>query len=103
MAKRTPKRIPPQYLKPKTRKWWSLVCSEYDLENHHIRLLTLACTAWDRAQDARETIAEEGQTYVDRFGSPKARPEMKIAGEAGRDFAKFLRELGLDAFNQVTG
>ena len=55
---------------------------EYELEDHHVRLLTLACESWDRATLAREAIAEHGLTYTDRFNSPRKRPEVSVAESA---------------------
>ena len=40
----------PKHLKKPTREWFESVMSQYELEEHHIRLLTLACEAWERAQ-----------------------------------------------------
>ena len=87
---------PPRHLRPATRKWFATVLSEYELEPHHIRLLTLAGEAFDRCQDAREAIAKHGTTYIDRFGSPKARPEVAIERDSRIAFARLLRELDLD-------
>jgi len=92
---RTKKRAP-QHLQPATRRWWSSVVADFELEDHHIRLLTLAAESWDRCQQAREAIAEHGLTYVDGHGSPRARPEVGIERDSRIAFARLLRELGLD-------
>ena len=36
----------PPHLTPETADWWRSVQSDYDLEPHHVRLLTLACEAF---------------------------------------------------------
>ena len=36
---------------------WRSVVADYQLEQHHVRLLSLAAEARDRAQEAREEIA----------------------------------------------
>jgi phage terminase small subunit len=72
------------------------VLSDYVLESHHVRLLVLACETWDRGQDARQALAEHGTTYVDRFGQPRARPEVAIERDARIAFARLVRELALD-------
>ena len=41
---------------------------EFELEDHHVRLLTLACEAYDAAQEARAVLLAEGKVFVDRFG-----------------------------------
>ena len=86
----------PTYLRPQTRSWWSSVLRDFDLDEHHVRLLTLAAEAWDRAQGAREAVAVHGPVYNDRFGQPRARPEVAIERDSRIAFARLLRELDLD-------
>jgi hypothetical protein len=87
---------PPANLRPATRKWFKSVMADYALEGHHIRLLTLAAEAWDQSQIAREVLDRDGQTYTDRFGQPKERPEISILNAARIAFARLIRELALD-------
>ncbi|HLF76654.1 MAG TPA: hypothetical protein VJB57_04115 [Dehalococcoidia bacterium] len=88
----------PAHLRVATRRWYQHVVVEFDLESHHLRLLQLAAEAWDRATQAREALREAGSlTYLDRFGCPKARPEVVMERDARISFARLLRELGLDA------
>jgi phage terminase small subunit len=87
---------PPAHLRPATARWWIAVQKDFDLEPHHVRLLTLAATAWDRADSAREVIQTEGAVFRDRFDQPKARPEVAIERDATIAFARLLRELDLD-------
>lgn len=86
----------PSHLKPSTKAWWNAVTDEYDLEPHHLRLLQLAAEAWDSAQAARAAIQRDGMTFVDRFGSPRARPEVGIERDSRLAFARLVRELDLD-------
>jgi phage terminase small subunit len=95
---RGPKRPqPPKHLRPATAEWFRTVVSTFELEAHHVRLLTLACQAWDRAEQAREALLEHGLTCEDRYGTPKARPEVQIERDNRIAFARLLRELDLDA------
>ena len=87
---------PPPHLTKDTRDWWVTVVSEYDLDSHHLRLLRLACEAWDRAQEAREVLAREGITFKDRFGRPAKHPAVSIEEQARIGFARLVRELGFD-------
>lgn len=87
---------PPYHLRAATKRWVSAVLREYALEDHHIRLLTRAAEAFDRGEEAREAIAAHGLTYNDRFGSPRARPEVAIERDSRTGFARLLRELDLD-------
>ena len=86
----------PAHLREPTRAWWESVVVGFVLEEHHVRLLTLAAEAWDRCEQAREALAEHGLTFDDRFGQPRARPEVAIERDARTGFARILRELALD-------
>jgi hypothetical protein len=66
----------PKYLKPATRGWFTQVVADYELDEHHLRLLTLAGEAWDRGQQARSESEKHSITYLDRFGAPRKRPEI---------------------------
>jgi len=87
---------PPKHLEPSTRQWFRDVSEKFELEQHHYRLLTLAGEAWDRCQAAREAIAKHGIVFVDRFGAPRARPEVAIERDCRLAFARLVRELDLD-------
>lgn len=96
MTQKSDKPRPPKHLRKPTAAWWQLVSDDFELEPHHVRLLTLACEAWDRATQAREALAEHGLTFEDRFGTPRARPEVGIERDSRIGFVRTLRELGLD-------
>jgi phage terminase small subunit len=68
----------PAHLSPATRRWFEHVTEEFELEQHHVRLLTLAGEAWDRCTQAREAIEQHGLTVEDRFGFPRPRPEIAV-------------------------
>jgi phage terminase small subunit len=87
---------PPTHLRPDTRKWFSRVLVDFELDEHHVRLLTLACESFDRAQLAREALDKHGLTFIDRYGSPRARPEAAIESQNKIAFCRILRELSLD-------
>src|SRR4051812_21525711 len=87
---------PPKHLRPETAAWFATVVADFDLEPHHLKLLVKASEAWDRSEQAREAIAKLGMTYQDRFGSPRARPEVSIERDSRLAFCRILRELGLD-------
>ena len=87
---------PPKHLRAATARWWSAVVGEYVFEGHHVRLLTLAAEAFDRAAESREALATAGLVYQDRFDQPHPRPEVAIARDSAALFARLLRELGLD-------
>ena len=97
MASRKTHPKPPEHLTKDSKRLWNLVLKEYVLEDHHCRILRLACEAWDRGQEARESLKKAGSlTFTDRYGSPRARPEVNIARDARIGFARLLREMNLD-------
>jgi len=88
---------PPTHLSAASRAWWTHVVSCWEgVEEHHLRLLTLACQAWDRAEEARRIIAKEGPTYLDRFGAPRRHPGCAIEAESRAAFGRLVRQLNLD-------
>jgi phage terminase small subunit len=86
----------PGHLREGTRRWWRSVVTDWQLEEHHVKLLTLAAESWDRCQQAREALALHGLTFADRFGCPRSRPEVGIERDSRLAFARLLRELDLD-------
>ncbi len=86
----------PKHLKSETGRWFESVINVYELEEHHIKLLTLASEAWDRCQEARVAIDTHGMTYNDRFEAPRVRPEVAIERDSRLAFARLVRELDLD-------
>jgi P27 family predicted phage terminase small subunit len=87
---------PPGHLSADMKAWWSRVVEDYQLEDHHVRLLQSACEAWDRMQQARVALAENGLVFIDASGSPKTRPEVAIERDSRIAFARLVRELDLD-------
>jgi P27 family predicted phage terminase small subunit len=88
---------PPKHLSAEARQWWANVVEAFELEPHHLKVLRLACEAWDRAQEARKALTKHGTTFIDRFEQPRVRPEVAIERAAWIAFARLVRELGLDA------
>jgi len=87
---------PPNYLSDTMQHWWKTVLKNWELESHHIRLLETACSAWDRAEQARVAIASEGLTISDAKGNTRANPLCSVELQSRKLFTATLRELGLD-------
>jgi len=60
-------------------------------------LLTLACEAWDRGEQARVMIKKHGLTFQNRYGEIKMRPEVAVERDCRIAFARLVRELHLDS------
>jgi phage terminase small subunit len=86
----------PSHLRPTTKAWFNRVAARFDLEDHQVRLLTLAGESWDRCCQAREALRKFGLTYTDRFGAPRSRPELAVERDSRIAFARLVRELGFD-------
>jgi phage terminase small subunit len=85
----------PRHLQAATRRWFDAIASEFALESHHFRLLSLAGEHWDRNRQAGRALTKHGLTYTDRFGTPRPRPEVAIARDSSLAFTRIIRELGL--------
>ena len=83
----------PKHLRPLTRQWIQGLLNNGNLVVCDTRLLILAGQAWDDAEKSMEVLAEHGMTYIDRFGAPKARPEVAILRDARLAYARILKQL----------
>jgi phage terminase small subunit len=86
---------PPKGLRIETQGWWREITHTFVLESSHLKLLTLACRAWDRASTAREAIAKHGLSFTDKHGVARPRPEVVIERNSSILFARLVRELRL--------
>lgn len=87
---------PPKGLRPETRRWWLRVVDSWELEAHHIRLLTSAARAWDEGEKAAALVKRDGLLVTMPSGIQRAHPAVRIANEARALYARLLRELDLD-------
>jgi len=87
---------PPAHLSRQSKRWWRSVLDAYDLQPHHVAILTAAAEAWDRKDQARTIIAEEGVVIREGGGTPIAHPAVHVEDVAAMRFAHLVREIGLD-------
>jgi hypothetical protein len=85
----------PTHLQPLTQSWWESVVRRWQLEEHHVRLLTLAAEAWDRGQEARPQVEQGGLMVPTKAGGPRLHPCVKVKEQAEIAFACLIRELDL--------
>lgn len=86
----------PEQLSENSKEFFNSILKEYELEAHHIEILTQACHALDRLQEAQTAIKEKGSYYVDRFNKPKVTPQIEVEAKYMVIFKNLIRELGLD-------
>jgi hypothetical protein len=83
-------------LSSEAEAWVSAVEANYELFDHHKKLLNAAATMWDRAMAARLALDSHGTTYTDRFNAPRPRPEVSIERDSLTTFRQLVHQLGLD-------
>jgi P27 family predicted phage terminase small subunit len=86
----------PEHLSPAMRDWWRDITTTFVLESHHLKVLQVCAEAWDRLQQARQVLAEEGLTIETGTGSRKQHPAVAIERDARAQFLVALRQLDLD-------
>lgn len=87
----------PAHLRAATRRWFRQVLREWRLEAHHVRLLTLACVAWDRAEAARELIDADGLLVRSARGGPRVHPALRVEDASRRAFQRLVAQLNLSS------
>src|SRR5437867_2703131 len=85
----------PRHLRKETKDFWSRVVSDFQLEEHHIKLLTAACESWDRATEAREAVEVAGAFFTNRHGEIRPHPGLAVERDSRTLFARLVRELAL--------
>ena len=98
MTDKTPRA--PAHLRPTTRTWWRTIATSWELEDHHLRLLTLAGEALDRAAEAREAIERDGAYFAVDGSAPRKHPAIGVERDAMVTHARLMRELDLDGAPQ---
>jgi len=94
MKNSTPKA--PSHLRPTTKAWWLHVHNNWRLEEHHSRLLEMACDAWDRYHEAREILARDGIVVGGRQAAVRPHPAIAIERDNRVIFARLISQLALD-------
>lgn len=77
-------------------KFWLDVQNAFDVvDPHHMKLLENACIMADRAESAREAIAKDGITTLNRFGEVREHPATVVERASMTSFRQAVREMGL--------
>lgn len=86
----------PPHLQAAGRRLFSRVCRDFDVSGGELELLSLACSALDRAEQAREAIEAHGLLVDGRFGIRQS-PAVAIENSSVLRCAALLRQLNLPA------
>ncbi len=89
---------PPNHLSSEMKKFWGNVLKDYELESDALLVLRTACEQWDRAQQAREVLANEGITI-----GGKKHKAIDVDKQAVGLFLRSMRQLGLDVVAPGSG
>ena len=87
---------PPAHLSRGAKRWWRSVMESSRLGPDSVEILTAAAEAWDRKEDARQLIAEEGIVVHDESGLPIPHPAVQIEGQAADRMARLIRALNVE-------
>ena len=93
--KNDPNRVP-KHLGRDAKEFWKETVRDYELEPHHVLILTGACECMDRIAEARKRIEVEGCYLANRRGELRAHPANQVERENKILLARLLRELNLD-------
>lgn len=91
----TPSRAPRHLSKP-ARELYATVVTDYELEAHHLSILTKGLEAFDRAEAARQLVETEGLVIDSRLGERKPHPAVAIERDSRSAFLAAIKQLGLD-------
>ena len=84
---------PPGHLSRGAKRWWRSVMETCRLRPDEVEILTAAAEAWDRKEEARRLIAEEGIVVRDDAGLPLTHPAVQIEDQAAERMARLIQAL----------
>ena len=93
----------PKHLRKATAEFWQSVVRDYELQEHHVKILTAACESLDRATEARLAVDKQGAFFTNRHGEIKPHPGLAVERDNRGLFARLIRELNLTTDNPTEG
>jgi hypothetical protein len=94
--KATRKPAAPAGWSPRARQVWQAAHRDFELHPAEAELLKMACEALMRCEQASKVLAKSGLTCIDRYGTPRARPEVDVEARSRVFYAAAIRQLGLE-------
>jgi phage terminase small subunit len=86
----------PEHLSDYARRLYGQITKAYELEPHHLAVLTKALEALDRADQARVEIGAGALAIKTRLGEAKPHPLLAVERDARAQFGTLMKLLGLD-------
>ena len=87
---------PPLDLSGAATAWWRATVEEFELEPHHVRTLSEAAFAWDRCQQARSLVNQQGLVVEDPSGQLRPHPAVAIEHDSRIAYLRAMHQLHLD-------
>ncbi|MBZ5500493.1 MAG: P27 family phage terminase small subunit [Acidobacteriia bacterium] len=88
---------PPKNQSKKARILWRELQAEYQIEDAAgLDLLADYCQFFDRREQARVLIRQNGPTVLDRFQQIQVNPACRVERDSSAAMIKILRQLNLD-------
>ena len=95
MTKRPP--TPPEALSQAAITWWERLIADYAInDSAGLLLLEQGLRSFDRAEEARRLIDEQGSVVLDRFGQARQHPAAQIERDNRAAVVRTLAALGID-------
>jgi P27 family predicted phage terminase small subunit len=95
MPKTTP--AAPAGLSPAAKKWWDRLTVEFAINDPAGELLLeTALRCFDRAEQARKQLDQDGPTTTDSRGRPKVHPAASVERDSRSGMLQALKALHLD-------
>jgi phage terminase small subunit len=96
MATTTAPAPAPRHLSRRSKDAWREITTNYALtEKHHLMVLRIALEQADLHETARLEVEREGAFTVDRYGSARPHPAIRVMKDAAVISARMFRELSL--------
>lgn len=88
---------PPKHLSIEAKTIWKDLVCEYDIQDSAgLRILRVSLESFDRAQECRKKIDEDGLIFYDKFQQRKCHPLLSIERDSRAAFLTGLKCLNLD-------
>jgi len=87
----------PKHLSIEARTIWKEILSEYEIQDSAgLRILRVSLESFDRTQECRKKINEDGLIFYDKFNQKKSHPLLSIERDSRAAFLTGLKCLNLD-------
>jgi P27 family predicted phage terminase small subunit len=88
---------PPEHLSGEALRLWADILATWHIDDQaHLTVLRVSLEAFDRAQNCRRQIDQEGESIKDRFDQTKPHPLLSAERDSRAAFLAGMKQLGLE-------